>query len=100
MVVKTSIPLVPGSCSLAGTRIQALAWELASPHITDYITLAVTTPDNQRHWITPSFRGRLSLADAIPLVHRLGLVNAAEIVTDTRYCALLPSVQVLNILPV
>ena len=65
----------------AGTRIQALAWKLASPHITDYITLAVTTPDNQRHWIEPIFRGRLSLADTIVLVHRLGLVNAAEIVT-------------------
>jgi len=65
----------------AGTRIQMIAWELASPHVTEYVNIAVTTPDNQRHWIQPIFRGRLSLADTIVLVHRLGIVHAAEIVT-------------------
>ena len=57
-----------------------IAWELASPHVTEYVNIAVTTPDNQRHWIQPIFRGRLSLADTIVLVHRLGIVHAAEIV--------------------
>ena len=57
-----------------------MAWELANPHGTEHITIAVTKPDNQRHWITPTFRGRLSLADAIVLVHRLGFVHAVDIV--------------------
>ena len=65
----------------AGTRIQALAWELANPQVKEYITIAVTTPDNQQHWIEPIFRGNLSLADIIVLIHRLGIVHAAEIVT-------------------
>ena len=57
-----------------------MAWELANPHVTEYITIAVTKPDNQRHWIEPTFRGRISLADTIVLVHRLGFVHAGEIV--------------------
>ncbi len=57
-----------------------MAWELANPHVTEYITIAVTTPDNQRHWIKPIFRGSVSLADTIVLVYRLGFVHAAEIV--------------------
>ena len=67
-----------------GTKIQAMAWELANPHVTEYITIAVTKPDNQRHWIVPTFRGRISLADTIVLVHRLGFVHAGEIVAIPR----------------
>jgi len=57
-----------------------MAGELANPHVTEYITIAVTTPDDQRHCIKPIFRGRLSLADTIVLVCRLGFVHAVEIV--------------------
>ena len=57
-----------------------MSWELANLHVAEYITIAVTKPDNQRHWIEPTFRGRISLADTIVLVHRLGFVHAGEIV--------------------
>ena len=84
MVRKTSMNAFFGSYLTRfiplGTKIQAMAWELANPHVTEYITIAVTKPDNQRHWIEPTFRGGISLADTIVLVHRLGFVHAGEIV--------------------
>ena len=84
MVRKTPLRLLPGSWLTRfiplRSRIQAMAWELANPHVMEYITIAVTKPDNQWHWIEPTFRGRISLADTIVLVHRLGFVHAGEIV--------------------
>ena len=57
-----------------------MALELANPLVTQYVTLAVTRPENQHHLIEPTFRGLLSLADLIVLVHRLGLGQAAGFV--------------------
>ena len=67
-------------CLPAGTRIQLMAWNLANSLVTQYVTLAVTRPENQHHLIEPTFRGPLSLADLIVLVHRLGLGQAAGFV--------------------
>ncbi len=60
-----------------GTKIQALAWTHVSSSVTDYVTRAVTTLENQCHMIQSAFRGPLSLTDAAALDHRLGLENAA-----------------------
>ena len=67
-------------CLPAGTRIQLMAWNLANSLVTQYVTLAVTIPENRHHLIEPTFRGPLSLADLIVLVHRLGLGQAAGFV--------------------
>ncbi len=57
-----------------------MAWNLANPLVTEYVALVVTIPENRHHLIEPIFRGPLSLADIIVLVHRLGLGQAAGIV--------------------
>ena len=57
-----------------------MARNLANSLVTEYVTLAVTRPENQHHLIEPTFRGPLSLADLIVLVHRLGLGQAAGFV--------------------
>ena len=57
-----------------------MAWNLANSLVTQYVTLAVTRSENQHHLIEPTFRGPLSLADLIVLVHRLGLGQAAGFV--------------------
>ena len=67
-------------CLPAGTRIQLMARNLANSLVTQYVTLAVTRSENQHHLIEPTFRGPLSLADLIVLVHRLGLGQAAGFV--------------------
>ncbi len=69
-ILKMRVPL--------GTKIQALAWMHASSSVTDYVTRAVTTPENQCHMIQPAFRGPLSLTDAVALDHRLGLENCRQ----------------------
>ena len=57
-----------------------MARNLANSLVTQYVTLAVTRSENQHHLIEPTFRGPLSLADLIVLVHRLGLGQAAGFV--------------------
>ena len=68
-IIKMPVPI--------GTKIQALAWTHASSSVTDYVTRAVTTLENQCHMIQPAFRCPLSLTGAVALDHRLGLENAA-----------------------
>ena len=61
--------------------MQVLAWEHASPSVTELTTLLVTMSDFRQQCFEVSLRGILSLADTIVLVHRLGPLNAAHVVT-------------------
>lgn len=61
--------------------MQLLAWELASPQVINYVTLASTLPEHERSSIEPHFRGPLSLADAVVVTHMRGLKMAAEFIS-------------------
>ena len=65
----------------SGTKLQVLAWEHASPSVTEQIAILVTMSDYRQSCLEISFRSILSLADAIVLDHRLGLKKAVEFVS-------------------
>ncbi len=64
-----------------GTKMQQVAWELVSPHVTEYATLASTLPEQHYDYIEPRFRGSLTLADAIVITSMQVIKLAAEFVS-------------------
>ena len=48
----------------------------------EHITLMATMSDYRQNFIELKFRDRLSVADAIVLVHRFGLTKAAAFVAE------------------
>ena len=60
--------------------MQSAAWDLASPWVQQHVSLMVTLPPYRQSLVEIAVRFRLSLADAIVLVHRLGLSIATKIV--------------------
>jgi len=61
--------------------MQQLAWELASPHVTEYAALASSMPEQPLSSIEPRFRGSLTLADAVVVTSIQGLTQAADFVS-------------------
>jgi hypothetical protein len=61
-----------------GTKMQQVAWELVSPHVTEYATLASALPEQHYDYIEPRFRGSLTLADAIVITRMQGIIQAAD----------------------
>ena len=73
---------------VSGTQLQARAWAHANPIVVEHISLMVTMSDSQQKFVDVNMRGRLSVADAIVLEHRLGLTKAAyflSVVDPWRY---------------
>ena len=64
----------------SGTRIQASAWDHASPWVQDHVSHMATISEYSQGSMEISVRFALSLADGIVLMHRMGLTNAAKVV--------------------
>ncbi len=62
------------------TNMQTSAWAHASQDVADQINVLVTMPDYRQSLLELSLRARLSLADTIVLVHRLGSTNAVNFI--------------------
>jgi hypothetical protein len=60
--------------------MQASAWDHATPWVQDHVTLMAAMSNYRQGSMEILTRFPISLADAIVLVHRLGLTNAAQIV--------------------
>jgi hypothetical protein len=56
-----------------GTLNQACAWARANPMVVEHVSLMTTMSDYRQNFIGLKFRDRLSVADAIVLVHRFEL---------------------------
>ncbi len=61
--------------------MQQLARELASPHVTEYATVASAMPEQHFDFIEPRFCGSLTLADAIVITSMQVIKLAAEFVS-------------------
>ena len=70
----------PNSYPISGTKMQAMAWTLATPFVADHVSLLITLPENRHQYLEIKIQQRFSLADAIVLVHFLGIAKAAEFV--------------------
>ena len=64
---------------LIGNKLQLLAWGLASPHVTEYATLASAL--SEKHYDSIEPRGSLTLADAIVITSMQVIKLAAEFVS-------------------
>ena len=60
--------------------MQACAWAHANPIVVEHITLLSTMSDYRQQHLELKIRDRLSVADAIALVHHLGVTKAAAFV--------------------
>jgi len=59
--------------------MQARAWAHANPMVVEQITLMTTMSDYRLQFLDLKLRDRLSVADAVALEHRLGLMKAAAL---------------------
>jgi hypothetical protein len=66
--------------NVVGTLLQACAWAHTNPIVVDHITLLSTMSDYRQQNLEIKIRDRLSVADAIVLVHHLGVIKAAAFV--------------------
>ena len=61
--------------NVVGTLLQACAWAHANPIVVEHITLLSTMSDYRQQNLELKIRDRLSVADAIALVHHLGVTR-------------------------
>ena len=61
--------------------MQAMAWAHASPSVTALIPMLITMSDYRQTCLELPLRARLTLADAIVLFHRLGVMNAVRFIS-------------------
>ena len=71
----------PNFDNVVGTLLQACAWAHANPIVVEHITLLSTMSDYRQQNLELKIRDRLSVADAIALVHHLGVNKAAAFVS-------------------
>ena len=62
--------------------MQARAWAHANPMVVEQITLMTTMSDYRLQFLDLKLRDRLSVADAVALEHRLGLMKAAAFISE------------------
>ena len=60
---------------VSGTLLQARAWAFANPMVVDHISLMISISEYRQQYLDLNMRERLSVADAVVLVHRLGLTK-------------------------
>ena len=72
----------PSLYNAAGTQIQTRAWTHANARVVEHITHMVTMSDYCQQFLELRFTDRLSVADAVVLEHRLGLMQAANFVAE------------------
>jgi len=70
----------PNFDNVVGTLLQACSWAHANPIVVEHITLLSTMSDYRQQNLELMIRDRLSVADAIALVHHLGVTKAAAFV--------------------
>ena len=71
----------PNFDNVVGTLLQASSWAHANSIVVEHITLLSTMSDYRQHNLELKIRDRLSVADAIALVHHLGVTKAAAFVS-------------------
>ena len=70
----------PNFDNVVGTLLQACSWAHANSIVVEHITLLSTMSDYRQQNLELNIRDRLSVADAIALVHHLGVTKAAAFV--------------------
>ena len=70
----------PNFDNVVGTLLQACSWAHANSIVVEHITLLSTMYDYRQQNLQFNIRDRLSVADAIVLVHHLGVTKAAAFV--------------------
>jgi hypothetical protein len=70
----------PNFDNVVGTLLHACSWAHANSIVVEHITLLSTVSDYRQQNLELNIRDRLSFADAIALVHRLGVTKAAAFV--------------------
>ena len=70
----------PNFDNVVGTLWQASSWAHANSIVVEHITLLSTMSDYRQQNLELNIRDRLSVADAIALVHHLGVTKAAAFV--------------------
>ena len=70
----------PNFDNVVGTLLQACSWAHANSIVVEHITLLSTMSDYRQQNLELKIRDRLSVADAIVLVHHLGVTKAAAFV--------------------
>jgi hypothetical protein len=71
----------PNFDNVVGTILQACSWAHANSIVVEHITLLGTMSDYRQQYLELKIRDRLSLADAIALVHHFGVTKAAAFVS-------------------
>ena len=71
----------PNFDNVVGTLLQACAWAHANQIVVEHITFLSTMSDYRQQNLELKIRDRLSVADAIALVHHLGVNKAAAFVS-------------------
>jgi len=80
-LLETSLYAGPNFDNVVGTILQACSWAHANPIVVEHITLLSTMSDYGHQNLELKIRDRLSVADAIALVHHLGVNKAAAFVS-------------------
>jgi hypothetical protein len=62
--------------------MQSAAWDHASPFIKEFLTLRNSVSEYEQNILTTSTVAQLSVADAIVLVHCMGVTDAARFVSS------------------
>ena len=70
----------PNFDNVVGTLLQACSWAHANSIVVEHITLLSTMSDYRQQNLELNIRDRLSVADAIALVHHVGVTKAAAFV--------------------
>ncbi len=70
----------PNFDNVVGTLLQACSWAHANSIVVEHITLLSTMSEYRQQNLELNIRDRLSVADAIALVHHLGVTKAAAFV--------------------
>ena len=65
----------PNFDNVVGTLLQACSWAHANSIVVEHITLLSTMSDYRQQNLELNIRDRLSVADAIALVHHLGVTR-------------------------
>jgi hypothetical protein len=71
----------PNFDNVVGTLLQACSWAHANSIVVEHITLLSTMSDYRQQNLELNIRDRLSVAEAIVLVHHLGVTKAAAFVS-------------------
>ena len=78
--LRGSLNANPNFDNVVGTLLQACSWAHANSIVVEHITLLSTMSDYRQQNLELKIRDRLSVADAIVLVHHLGVTKAAAFV--------------------